>query len=68
MATQRDMNLLDVRIVDRNIQKGLIKRKEYDKYLKGLSDVSDKAEPVSEHQPLEPRSEDEETEAEAAEE
>jgi len=60
MATQRDMHLLDVRIADRNMEKGLLDRKKYAKYIKGLPDVSDKAEPISEHQPLEPHSEAEE--------
>lgn len=63
MATQRDMHLLDVRIVDRNMENGLLNRTKYAKYIKDLPDVSDKAEPISEHQPLEPRSETEETQA-----
>lgn len=62
MATQREMHLLDVRIVERNIDHGLLPRKKYTKYLKDLPDVSDKAQQIAEHQPLEPQS-DEETEA-----
>ncbi len=68
MATQRDMHLLDKRIADRNIESGLLNSKKYAKYLKDLPDVSDKAEPIAEHQPLEPRSEEAEAEAEAQEE
>jgi hypothetical protein len=34
--------LFDRRTVDRNIKKGLISRKDYDKHLKGLDDVADK--------------------------
>ena len=67
MATQREMHLLDVRIADRNMRDGLLDRKKYAKYIKGLPDVSDKAEQISEHQPLEPRTEEDEAEAEAEE-
>ena len=58
MATQRDMPLLDVRMVERNIQSGAITRKEYQKFLKELPDVADKAVPVEEAQPLKPQEED----------
>lgn len=68
MATQREMHLLDKRIAERNIESGLLNRKKYTKYLKDLPDVSDKAEPIAEHQPLEPRSEEDEVEAGAEEE
>ena len=54
MATQREMNLFDNRIVHRNLRRGLISQAEYDKYLKELPDVTEKAEPISEPQPLEP--------------
>jgi hypothetical protein len=37
--------LFDSRTVERNIRKGLITRKDYDKYLKGLADVTDKIAP-----------------------
>jgi len=60
MATQREMHLLDNRIAERNIRKGLLTQKEFDKHIKGLPDVADKAELISEHQPLEPHSEDDE--------
>ncbi len=68
MATIRDMHLLDNRIADRNIRKGLLTQKDFDKYIKDLPDVSDKAELISEHQPLEPWSEADETQAEAVDE
>jgi hypothetical protein len=34
--------LYDRRTVERNIKKGLISRKDYDKHLKSLDDVADK--------------------------
>ena len=37
--------LFDVRTIDRTIRKGLTTRKDYDKYLKSLPDVADKAAP-----------------------
>lgn len=55
MATQREMEQFDVRIVERNIRRGRLARKDYDKYLKDLPDVTDKAQEITEHQPLEPR-------------
>lgn len=60
MATQREMNLLDVRIAERNIKKGLLSRKAFNKHIKELEDVTDKSEPVSERQPLEPKEDAEE--------
>jgi hypothetical protein len=37
-----DPILFDRRIVERNIRRGLITRKDYDKFLKSLSDASGK--------------------------
>jgi hypothetical protein len=37
-----DPSLFDRRIVERNIKRGLITRKDYEKFLKSLSDASDK--------------------------
>jgi hypothetical protein len=37
--------LFDSRTVERNIRKGLITRKDYEKHLKGLADVTDKIAP-----------------------
>jgi hypothetical protein len=36
----KNPKLFDRRIVERNIKKGLITRKDYEKYLKSLSDVA----------------------------
>lgn len=55
MATQRDLEQFDVRIVQRNIRRGKGLRKDYDKYLSQLPDVADKAVEIEEHQPLEPK-------------
>lgn len=38
--------LVDKRIVERNIRKGLIHRKDYEKFLKELHDAGDNAELV----------------------
>ena len=57
MATQREMNLFDNRIVQRNLRRGLISQAEYERYLRELPDVTEKAEPIAEPQPLEPRTE-----------
>lgn len=55
MATQRKMEQYDVRIVQRGILRGSMSRAEYDKYLKDLPDVADKAIEFEEEQPLKPR-------------
>jgi hypothetical protein len=34
--------LLDTRTIDRNIKRGLVSRKDYDKHVKALPDVKDK--------------------------
>lgn len=46
MAKNLDEQLMDRRTVERNIEKGLLTRKDYDKYLDKLKDVEDNAEPV----------------------
>ena len=38
----KQARLFDKRTVDRNIKKGLVTRKDYEKYLKNLDDVADK--------------------------
>jgi len=46
--------LYDKRIVERNIKKGLVSRKDYDKHLKSLDDVADKGVyggPVEDNEP-----------------
>jgi hypothetical protein len=40
------VRLYDNRTIERTIRKGLITRKDYEKYLKSLPDVSDKAAPA----------------------
>jgi hypothetical protein len=39
---QHDPRLFDLRNVERNIKRGLITRKDYEKYLKNLTDAKDK--------------------------
>jgi len=36
----KNARLFDRRVVERNIKKGLVTRKDYDKYLKALGDVA----------------------------
>lgn len=42
--SDKNPKLYDLRVVERNIQKGLITRKEYEEYLSKLDDSADKAE------------------------
>ena len=39
----QDVRLFDARVVERNIKRGVITRKDYEKYLKTLGDAKDKA-------------------------
>jgi hypothetical protein len=39
---EKDPRMFDTRVVERNIQKGIVTRKDYDKFLKALADVRDK--------------------------
>jgi hypothetical protein len=41
-ADPKVTRLLDKRTVERNIKKGLLSRKDYEKHLKALDDVADK--------------------------
>ena len=43
---ESDKKLFDVRTVKNYIGKGQVDRKEYERFLKSLPDVTDKAEPV----------------------
>ena len=43
MAVDKDERLFDRRTVERNIDKGLITREEYDEYLESLEDKADNA-------------------------
>jgi hypothetical protein len=42
----QDVRLFDARVVERNIKRGLITRKDYDKFLKNLGDAKDKLKPA----------------------
>ena len=42
----QDVRLFDARVVERNIKRGLITRKDYDKFLKSLADAKDKLKPA----------------------
>ena len=37
----KDARLFDLRTIERNIKRGLITRKDYERFLKSLPDVSD---------------------------
>jgi hypothetical protein len=41
----KNIRLFDVRTIERNIRKGLTTRKDYEKFLKSLPDVAEKAAP-----------------------
>jgi len=51
----KDVRLFDMRIVERNIKRGLITRKEYERFLKSLPDAADKVAPNEEPEPPPPR-------------
>ena len=42
----KNLRLFDNRTVERNIRKGLVTRKDYEKFLKTLPDAADKAAPA----------------------
>lgn len=41
----KELRAFDIRTVERSIRRGTVTRKDYDKYLKSLPDVSDKVAP-----------------------
>ena len=41
----KELRQFDIRTVERNIRRGVVGRKDYDKYLKSLPDVADKVAP-----------------------
>jgi hypothetical protein len=45
MTTRDDSKLYDVRTLERRLRRGIINKKDYEKYLKGLPDASDKIAP-----------------------
>ncbi len=44
--SDKNPRLFDLRVVERNIQKGLITREEYNEYLAKLEDSSEQAEKI----------------------
>ena len=44
--TREDSRFWDVRTIDRRIRRGQTNRKDYDKHLKSLPDVAEKAAPT----------------------
>lgn len=50
-AEAKNARLFDVRTVERNIKKGLVTRKDYEKYLKSLGDATEKAAPMTDDAP-----------------
>jgi hypothetical protein len=47
----KDVRLFDIRTVERNIKRGLITRKEYERFLKSLPDAGDKVAPSETESP-----------------
>ncbi len=47
----KDVRLFDIRTVERNIKRGIISRKDYERYLKSLADVADKVAPSQTEEP-----------------
>lgn len=46
MADQPDNKLVDKRVAHRYVRKSLLDEKDYERYLKGLPDLADRAMPV----------------------
>ncbi len=46
MADPHDSKTLDKRVAHRYVRKGIVDEKEYDKHLKNLPDLAEKAAPV----------------------
>ncbi|HET7827076.1 MAG TPA: hypothetical protein VFK90_17195 [Anaeromyxobacter sp.] len=46
MADSHDSKILDKRVVHRYVRKGIVDDKEYEKHLKNLPDLAEKAAPV----------------------
>jgi hypothetical protein len=47
----KDVRLFDTRTIERNIKRGLITRKEYERFLKSLPDGADNVLPAEEIDP-----------------
>lgn len=63
-ADAKAQRLFDVRTIERNIKKGLVTRKDYEKHLKALADSAEKVAPPEEH-PDEEEADDDLPEAQA---
>ena len=48
-ADAKAQRLFDVRTIERNIKKGFVTRKDYEKHLKTLADAAEKVAPPEEH-------------------
>jgi len=46
MADQPENKLVDKRVAQRYVRKGVLDEKDYDKHMKGLPDLADQAAPV----------------------
>jgi hypothetical protein len=51
----KDPRLFDLRVVERNIKRGLVTRKEYERYLKSLADAAENIASADPEQPAPPR-------------
>jgi hypothetical protein len=51
----KDPRLFDPRVVERNIKRGLVTRKEYERFLKSLPDAAEKIAPGEPEEPAPPR-------------
>lgn len=47
----KDVRLFDIRTVERNIKRGIITRKDYERHLKSLADATDKVAPSQTEEP-----------------
>jgi ribosomal silencing factor RsfS len=47
----KDVRLFDIRTVERNIKRGIITRKDYERHLKSLADAADKVAPAQTEEP-----------------
>ena len=47
----KEVRLFDARTVERNIKRGLITRKEYERFLKSLPDMADNVATTEENEP-----------------
>ncbi len=50
----KDARLFDIRTIERNIKRGIITRKDYERHLKSLADAADKVAPSQTEEPAAP--------------